>query len=447
MAASAASAATIGVAFSGGRDSLALLHATVHAASSLGLQVVALHVHHGLQPKADDWLKSAQRTCARWHRRGLPIRLRWHRLSGQPAAGDSIEAWARRHRYAALADMARDEGATLVLLAQHRRDQAETVLLQALRGAGPRGLAAMPKFIEREGLGWARPWLDRPREAIDGYLRRHRLRAIEDPSNADTRLARGRLRVSLWPGLIAAFGDAETALAAVAKRAQEADAALAELAAIDLAGSADGAALRVAAWLGLSPARRANVLRAWLASRAGRGAPETLVQRLLRELPGASVGRWQFTKSMSLSLYRGRLSTVNPAPAGAGMPMVIDLSRPGRVQVPGWCGAFEVRAATRQGVAPDRLKQLRVAPRHGGERFQDSPHSAARSLKKQFQQAGVRHDERLGPLLWNGDALLFVPGLGIDARCWAADGQPQFTLSWHADPADADGSGLLHCSR
>ncbi len=427
--------ATVAVAFSGGRDSLALLHATAHAARSLSLQVVALHVHHGLVAQADDWLKSAERTCARWRRRGLPIRLQWHRLSGRPGAGDSIEAWARCQRYAALAAMARGQGASLLLLAQHRRDQAETVLLQALRGAGPRGLAAMPALVEREGLIWARPWLDWPREAIDGYVLRHRLRPIEDPSNSDERLARNRLRIKVWPGLIGAFDDSEIALAAVAKRAHEADCALTELAAMDLNASTDGAALRIPEWSLLSSARRANALRAWLAVQSGRGATETLVQRLLRELPGASVGRWPLTAGMALSLFRGRLARIATAAAVIGERKVVDLSRPGTVVVPSWAGAFEVRSAKQHGVAAELLTQPRLEPRHGGERFQCQPKGLARSLKKQFQGAGVAAAERSGPLLWSGDRLLFVPGLGLDARCWAADGEPQLQLFWRPDSA------------
>ncbi len=306
------------MAFSGGRDSLALLHATCRAAQALDLQVVALHIHHGLLPEADAWLQAAQRLCARWRRRGWPVQLRWARLSGQPAPGDSLEAWARAGRHAALAAMAAEAGASLLLLAHHRRDQAETFILQALRGGAPAGLSAMPRQIDRAGLVWARPWLDQPRRAIDAYVQRHRLQPVDDPSNADDRLARNRLRLQLWPVLEAAFPHAETSLAAAAQRAQEARAALDELAALDLAPlvDADGG-LAVAGWRDLSAARQANALRAWWAAQAGHSAPLALVTRLLAEVPARGVARWPAGAGWWCLLRGGRLRVVAPA-GGAG---------------------------------------------------------------------------------------------------------------------------------
>ena len=429
--------ATVAVAFSGGRDSLALLHATAHAARDLGLQVVALHVHHGLVAVADDWVASAKLLCQRWQRRGLPVRLRWHRVTSRPMAGQSIEAWARAERYAALADMAIAEGARLVLLGQHRQDQAETVLLQALRGAGPRGLAAMPRLIERQGLSWARPWLDQPRSAIDAYVRRHRLRPIEDPSNADTHLARNRLRRLVWPTLADAFGDAEVALASVAQRAQEADAVLREVAEADLACVAATDELQVAPWMSLSNARRANVLRAWLSGHWRQGPPETIVQRLLQELPQAKTGRWPAVPEHELVLYRGRVRcALLPVVPSTGARRRIDLHGlgPKGLHLADWAGRFVATPVTQQGLTAADLHALELRPRSGAERFALAPKGAARSLKKQFQARAIEAAHRHGPLLWQGDQLVFVPGLGIDARCWAEPGQPQWRLSWSPDP-------------
>jgi tRNA(Ile)-lysidine synthase len=422
-------AATVAVAFSGGRDSLALLHATVCAAKHCGVQVVALHVHHGLMAEADAWVQSAIRLCGRWQRAGWPLRLRWHRLDSAPGRGDSIEAWARRERYASLARMAREEGASLILLGQHRRDQAETVLLQALRGAGPRGLAAMPRLIDRDGLCWSRPWVDQPREVIEAYVRRHRLKPIEDPSNQDARYARSRLRVKVWPALVAAFEDVDAALAQVARRAHEADTALAELATMDLTASATATGLHLQRWLALSAARRANALRAWLAMQAGRGVPEALVQRLLAEWPGHANGHWPAGAGCELVSYRGVLRLAVEQPA-VGQAQPVDLSQAGCVPLPAWDGEYRVEPSAEGGISPELLQRAQLRPRTGGEQFQRAPNTPPRSLKKQYQLAGVAADLRVGPLVWADGQLVYVPGLGTDARTVAPAGVPQLRLEW-----------------
>ena len=278
----------VAVATSGGRDSTALLHCTARQGVELGVEVHALHVHHGLMPQADAWQAHVAAQCRRWG-----VAFATLRLSGAPARGDSVEAWARRGRYAALAMMARERGIGLVLLAHHRRDQAETFLIQALRGGGAAGLAAMPRLAQRDGVIWARPWLDQPRSAIEAYARRHRLAFVEDASNDDPRFARGRLRAVVWPALNVAFPDGEATLARAAARAAVDAAVLAEVAAADVAVvSVEDGALAVDRWLELSAARRVNALRAWLGAALPEPVPETLVRRLADELPGCQHAEW-----------------------------------------------------------------------------------------------------------------------------------------------------------
>ena len=428
----------VAVAVSGGRDSTALWHATACAACGSDIEVLALHVHHGLQCEADTWVSHLRRQAARWAASGLPVRLHWQRVQGTPARGQSIEAWARRARYAALAAMARAEGVELVLLAHHRLDQAETFMLQALRGAGPAGLAAMPRQIERDGILWLRPWLDQPRHAIEAYLRRHRLGYVDDPSNRHSQLLRNRLRHAVWPSLSAAFAQVEISLVASARRAHEAAACLSELARIDSASACDAAgALRLPGWLALSEARRANVLRRWLSAQAPAGVPESLVQRLLRELPHAlPASAWPWPGG-ALRLHRQRLQIVaessDAATATAQAPLQVDLSREGCFTVAPWHGRFEVTAVAAAGLAPQRLQRCELRSRSGGERFQLAAASPPRSLKKQFQGAGVPAWQRGGPLLYDAQQLLFVPGLGIDARAHAPHGTPMLGLRWLPD--------------
>lgn len=439
----------VGVAYSGGRDSTALLHATLHAAGELGLEVVALHVHHGLSPHGDNWLEHCRLTCERWRNgtssssasapsKAALLSFAHQRVQGSPPPMASVEAWARDERYAALAAMAQAHDLTLVLLAHHRRDQAETFLLQALRGAGVGGLAAMPRQATRRGITWARPWLGRTRGEIDAYLARHRLSFIEDESNRDERYARSRLRAGLWPELERRFEQAESALAMSATWAQEADSVLVELARLDLAAVAAEGPLDVARWLGLSEGRRKNVLRAWLAAQQQGRAGASLITRLASELPRAASGRWSFGRG-ELRAHRGALTWQPLSRAGTATSELpppeseseaLSIDGEGCYLLARWGGQLEVTPAASGGVSRVTLRALTVSRRRGGEQFQSGRGRPPRSLKKQFQSAGVASWERDAPLFYSGSQLVFVARLGIDARALAAPGEPQFALRW-----------------
>lgn len=428
----------VAVAFSGGRDSTALLHATACAAREQGsARVVALHVHHGLSEQADAWLAHARRLCDEWALQGLPVRLLHRHVQLELGSGESVEAVARQARYAALAEMAREAGADLILLAHHRRDQAETFLLQALRGAGVSGLASMPADAERDGLRWVRPWLAHPREAIEAYVAQHRLQHIEDDSNDDTRFARNRLRLDVWPVLTQAFPHAESALASSAGRVADVlvglDAWRAQLLA-RLAVEHQPEALDAVAWSDLSGGERRESLAGWYKLRQGRALPASWVERLASEVPGL-VFRRQATHwaPIGVSLYRGLLSCdeLVEAPQASHPPMrVLHINEPGDIALPEWGGTLVVAPAKQAGVAPSVLSQATLRPRLGGERFQAGLARPARSLKKQFQAAEVPAWCRHGPLIFAGEKLVFVPGLGVDARCWVPPGEPQWALDW-----------------
>ncbi|MEO6362649.1 MAG: tRNA lysidine(34) synthetase TilS [Caldimonas sp.] len=430
-----AGACTVAVAYSGGRDSTALLHATLAAARPLGIAVLALHVHHGLSANADAWLAHCADRCSRWARRGERVAFAFQRLDTSPPPGQSVEAWARRERYRALRRMALEGRAGLVLLAHHRRDQAETFLLQALRGSGVAGLASMPASAVREGIVWARPWLAAPSEAIAAYARRHRLKGVADESNADPRFARSRLRRDVWPALVAAFADAESTLSTAAGWAAGAAAAIDEQAATDCAAVATAGGLDIAAWRALSSPRRSHALRAWLREVTGVAAPATLIERLGRELDVAAARRWPLPAG-ELHGYRGRLAwrpaTEAPSPQS---PQCVDLSRAGVHELPRWGGAFVVERVTSGGIALAEAARLELRQRQAGDRFQAASSRPRRSLKLQYQAAGVRAAERLGPIVWHRDWIVFVPGLGLDARALATPGEDRLSLAWR--PATA----------
>lgn len=447
----------VAVACSGGRDSMALLCATVRMAASEGIEVVALHVHHGLSAQADAWLGLVQAQCQRWAADGRPVRLLWRRLILAPQTGDSVEALAREARYQALAEMAEEAGCDAVLLAHHRRDQAETFLLQALRGAGVAGLAAMARAGQRHGVTWLRPWLDQPRERIESYVAQHGVPYVDDESNADGRFARNRLRLDVWPALQSAFGDAEQVLAQAAAHQADVLACLNDWLAEQLprvtrlvegAGGLARLGLVVQDWSMGSEGQRRELLRAWFRQTTGRTLPSSWVHRLHREAMGGGARRWPLALPShgglpalqgDLVLYRGSITWRNrPVPcsdevAGQGArPVPLRIDHAGRVPLPAGWGELLVEPVAREGVSLAWLHDCELALRQGGERFQVASGRPARSLKKQFQMLGVPAWAREGPLVWARGQLVFVPGLGVDARVWAEPGEPQVRLSWKA---------------
>ncbi|MFC4275136.1 tRNA lysidine(34) synthetase TilS [Achromobacter aloeverae] len=275
-----------GLAVSGGADSAMLAVYATALAAPLGLTFFIYHVHHGLFVEADAW---ADRVRALGVALGLPVRELRVRVAADSGAG--IEGAARVARYAALADAARADGVRHVLLAHHQDDQAETVLLRLLRGAGPEGLVAMAPAADRDGITYLRPWLGVPRARIlaaaAAYAQASGWTAVQDPSNADERYTRAAVRTLLTPVLDTRWPGWQAIVARHARQAAESAEILAEVAAADLAGLDPSAGARdfsLAAWRALSPARQAHVLRHWLRLHGARMPSDARLAELLRQL-------------------------------------------------------------------------------------------------------------------------------------------------------------------
>lgn len=244
------------VAFSGGADSTALLHA---CALRWPGQVKAVHIHHGLQDAADAFEAHCRQCCERW---GVPLAVR--RVQARHAPGQSPEDAARRARYQALADAVLAEWPDVadVALAQHADDQVETLLLALSRGAGLPGLASMPAHWHRLGLHWHRPLLAVPGQALRAWLQAQGQNWIEDPTNADEQFTRNLIRARVLPVLAEAFPAFRDTLARSAAHAAQAQELLDEVAAQDLINV--GVPPIISALQALSRARQALVLRHWL---------------------------------------------------------------------------------------------------------------------------------------------------------------------------------------
>lgn len=250
VAARIAPAERLCVALSGGCDSVTLLH----LASGLGLgdRLSAVHVHHGLSPNADAWADFCEAYCASL---GVPLEVRRVRVAANTGSG--LEAAARQARYAAFAEIPAD----CLLLAQHRGDQAETLLFNLLRGSGVTGAAGIPLERRLGRLRLLRPLLATPRAEIEAYARAEGLAWVDDESNADLGFSRNYLRHRALAGLGERFPGAEAALAQAAANFAEAQELLDDLAIEDWQAAADGDAARLAELRQLSLPRLKNLLR------------------------------------------------------------------------------------------------------------------------------------------------------------------------------------------
>jgi tRNA(Ile)-lysidine synthase len=248
----------LAVAYSGGADSTALLLACDRKWPG---QVVALHIHHGLQAAADDFEQHCRAVCAR-----IEVPLAVKRVDGRHALGQSPEDAARRARYHALAELAREDDRLGVIkdiaIAQHADDQIETILLALSRGAGLPGLSGMSASWRRDGMLYHRPLLQVRSSDIRVWLAAQATEFIEDPSNINEQLTRNRIRARLMPALELCFPQFRDTFARSAMHAAQAQALLREVAAQDL--DAVGIPPSIACLQAFSRARQANLLRHWL---------------------------------------------------------------------------------------------------------------------------------------------------------------------------------------
>lgn len=247
----------LAVAYSGGADSTALLHA---CAQRWPGQVVAIHVHHGLQAAADGFAAHCRASCA-----ALQVPLAVVHVDARPRAGQSPEEAARHHRYSALVEQARSAFAqpvASIALAQHADDQVETLLLALSRGAGVAGLAAMPAQWQRDGMDWYRPLLRVGAPDIRAWLKAHHIAWVEDPTNTDPSYTRNRIRAQLLPVLEQVFPQFRDTFARSSAHAAHAKQLQQDLAQADL--QVVGVPPNIQALQQLSTERQANVLRHWL---------------------------------------------------------------------------------------------------------------------------------------------------------------------------------------
>ena len=393
--------------------------------------LAAVHVNHGLHPEAGAWEAHCRAEALR---RG--IRLEVRRVAVR-AGGEGVEAAARGARQAALREVV--SPGEPILLAHHLDDQAETVLLRILRGAGSAGIAAMRPEAELGGLRLVRPLLAISRAEILAYATERGLSWVEDPGNRVVGFDRNHLRLRVLPALAERWPEVAAILVRFADRGHEAASMLDDLAAMDLdrasgrrAGTLNGPAIAA-----LSPARAANALRRWLIDRHGIAPPpRRWLAALVREVVGARADRLPEAThgGVWVRRYRGEIHSGRvTAPPGLPASTPWNLSG-GPLDLPH--GRLTAVRADGRGLSAARLPEsVEVRYRRGGERCRPAPRGVTKSLKSLFQEYRIPPWERGSrPLLYAGGCLASVPGLFVCEPFAAGATEPAWWIDWIPRP-------------
>jgi tRNA(Ile)-lysidine synthase len=417
------------VAFSGGVDSHALLHAIASRRSELTLPLGAVHVDHGLHGHSPAWAEHCRQACA-----GLGVDFVLLSGDARPANGESPEAAARSLRYKLLRDWL--PAKAMLLSAHHQDDQAETLLLQLLRGAGPKGLSAMPASVPLGQGTLLRPLLDCGRDDLLAYARAQGLDWLEDPSNADTRLGRNFLRHRLLPELKTRWPATAAVLARSADLCAEAAELQEQVAHQDL-GDATGArpgTLSVPALDRLPEPRQRNLIRHWVRTMGFSLPSRAVLGRIFTEVLAAraDAGPCVHWPGAEVRRYRDDLFVLAPLapPTGADQDWA-----PGEVlELAG--GTLRADTATGQGLRLTPGTRLQVRFRQGGEQLRLTGRGHHHALKQLLQESGVPpwERERL-PLLYLGEELVAVAGLWVAEGYQAAPGEAGWRVQWSRWPS------------
>jgi tRNA(Ile)-lysidine synthase len=417
------------VGFSGGLDSVVLLD--VMSSLARGTRpLAAIHVHHGLSPNADAWAAFCRAFC---EARRIPLAI--EHVHVERNAPDGLESAARRARYAVYG--ARPE--PFVALAHHLDDQAETVLLQLLRGAGLKGVAAMPEARPLAGTPTTlfRPLLSVPRSALAAHAAAAGLQWVEDESNAQSKFDRNFLRHDVLPLLDARFPGWREASNRLARHAASADALLDELARIDGVPREPEEALPIDA--SLPEARRSNVLRAFLALNGVAMPGEARLAEMSRQLFDARQDARVRIEHAGVALVRHRQQILIESPSGKCEAWRVEWRGESEVELGPGRGVVRFERGRGKGFAA--LSSADVPwyfmPRAGGERIRLDMSRPTRTLKNLLQERGIPAWQRDQlPLLFHGERLVWVPGIGIaaDHACpGAAEGfSPCWTVAGRA---------------
>jgi len=412
------------VALSGGMDSVVLLHLFDQLRASYPLSLSAIHVHHGISVNADHWAETCLQLC-----HALNIPLQTYKISLARRTELGLEAAARHARYAEF----QHQDVDFIALAHHRDDQAETVMLQLLRGAGAKGLAGMG-IVRHDGNQptYLRPLLDIDRNAIHDWAKQKNLHWIEDESNQERRYARNFLRHDILPLLNQRYPAWRATIARSAQNLAEAAELLDELAQIDAVQAIHARRISCDYLTNLTPARARNLLRYFLASQHVSMPSQMRLAEMLMQLNHAGSDSSIVIEHDGYTLHRfqryGYLVKQLVAPAsnsrwrwqGEAQLNLVELG-----------GTLHFEHALTSGIDLDKVNNINIRLRQGGEAFRPDCRRPNRRLKILFQEANIPPWERdRTPLIYSDDTLIHVPGVGTACDWQATTGSNSLQIKW-----------------
>jgi tRNA(Ile)-lysidine synthase len=425
------------IGLSGGVDSVVLLDVMAKLSTDMRFKLSAVHVNHGISKNAAEWGHFCCRLCYSY---GIPIFVSYVKVTR--AAGMSLEAIAREKRYQVFNRLRADGMGTVdyLVLAQHRNDQAETLLLQLFRGAGVRGLSAMPlcrKQLSETAPQILRPLLDVSRDSIEVYAEQRQLQWIHDESNDSIQFSRNFLRHKVLPVLREKFPGYAQALQRTSRHMAEATELLNELAEQDAQHCVVSGRLDIVRLRELSVSRARNLLRYILWQRDIRPPSAIRLEEILRQLRDAnSDTRLHVTfGTHEIRAYRGQvyIEAINKQ-------SIKDLQQAWEgesvLRLEEWGGSIHFKRIQGQGLSQGKLMQAPVIirARQGGEHYKPDCHRPRRSLKNLLQEALIPPWSRYTlPLLFCGEKLVWVPGIGIDCEFQAVPEEMGVVPDWRAE--------------
>ena len=420
---------TVWVAYSGGCDSHVLLHALAQLQQRQDFELKAIYVNHGLSPNAVNWGDHCRRTSTE-----LDVAFVELKVDARPQDGESPEAAARNARYQAITETL--QAGEYLCTAHHQDDQAETLLLQLLRGAGPKGLAGMPQASVLGKATQLRPLLGFSQAQLQAYAEQHDLSWIEDESNSDTGFNRNYLRHEVMPLLRQRWPSADATIARSASNCAEAAELIEVLAEQDyqLVKAEASTELSISKLLEFEKARLKNVLRYWIRL-AGLPLPsDKKLQHIISDVLAAAEDKTPLVHwpGAEVRRFNGRLYVMPPLPE-FDVSQVIpwhDLTQALALPSGGWLSCETTDQQQAIGLEVLESGQVTVRFRQGGEVCQPAGSAHHKSLKQLFQESDIPPWQRQRvPLVYIGEYLAAVAGLCIGEEVSCKEGGYQLVVS------------------